>query len=123
MNALNSQVGGNHYKQLAIQPVEYITKNNLGWCEGNIIKYITRHQCKGQASDLDKVIHYAQLAKELYYSDEYYSDDNGPLISGPSSEKMDQSGEEDAWRNLDQVRYTDEGQPPVQGRGIYRGIL
>ena len=66
-DAPKNQVGGNHYKELVIQPVEYIHKNKLGWCEGNIIKYITRHQCKGQASDLDKVIHYAELAKQLYY--------------------------------------------------------
>lgn len=66
--ALDDQVGGDHYKSLAIQPIEYIFKNKLGWCEGNIIKLITRHANKGQANDLDKIIHYAQLAKQLYYN-------------------------------------------------------
>jgi hypothetical protein len=63
--ALSTQVGGDHYKSLAIQPIEYITKNNLGWCEGNVIKYISRWKQKGQHADLDKVIHYVNLLKEL----------------------------------------------------------
>jgi hypothetical protein len=63
--ALATQVGGDHYKSLAIQPIEYITKNNLGWCEGNVIKYISRWKQKGQHADLDKVIHYVNLLKEL----------------------------------------------------------
>lgn len=64
-NALDTQVGGDHYKSLAIQPIEYITKNNLGWCEGNIVKYITRWKQKGGHADIDKVIHYANLLKEV----------------------------------------------------------
>lgn len=62
---LDQQVGGNHYKSLAIQPIEYIVKNNLGWCEGNIVKYITRWKQKGGAADIDKVIHYANLLKAM----------------------------------------------------------
>lgn len=42
MNALEVQVGGNHYKDKAIQPVEYIHANGLGFCEGNIVKYVSR---------------------------------------------------------------------------------
>lgn len=64
MTALDEQVGGSHYKELAIQPIEYIMKNELGWCEGNIVKYITRWKQKGGVKDIDKVIHYAQLLKE-----------------------------------------------------------
>ena len=43
----NKQIGGNHYKNLSIQPVDYIVENNLNYLEGNIIKYITRHRRKG----------------------------------------------------------------------------
>ena len=64
---LDTQVGGGHYKDMAIQPFTYITENNLGFCEGNIVKYISRYQDKGGAEDLDKVIHYAQMLKELKY--------------------------------------------------------
>lgn len=64
-NPLEEQVGGDHYKNLKIQPIEYITANNLGWCEGNIVKYITRWEQKGGTADIDKVIHYAQLLKQF----------------------------------------------------------
>ena len=50
---LDTQVGGNHYKNLAIQPVEYIFKNNIGYFEGCVIKYVTRWKSKGGVQDLD----------------------------------------------------------------------
>lgn len=55
------QVGGSHYKTLKIQPVEFILANQLGFCEGSIIKYTCRYRQKGGVEDLKKVIHYAQL--------------------------------------------------------------
>ena len=67
--ALDHQIGGDHYKDMSIQPIEYIVKNNLGWCEGNIIKYITRHHQKGGKDDVQKVIHYCNLLIELHYPD------------------------------------------------------
>lgn len=66
-DALQRQVGGTHYKDLRFQPIEYIVGNNLGFIEGCIVKYITRYAQKGGAEDLDKVIHYAELLKELKY--------------------------------------------------------
>jgi hypothetical protein len=63
--SLKKQVGGSHYRQFPIQPIEFIVKNNLPFIEGNIIKYICRWQDKGGIEDLDKVIHYAELLKEL----------------------------------------------------------
>ena len=60
------QVGGNHYKDLAIQPIDYIMQNGLGWCEGNIVKYITRHSLKGGRKDIEKVIHYAEMLLAEY---------------------------------------------------------
>ena len=66
-DAMGNQVGGSHYKDQKIQPIEYILKNNLNFCEGNIIKYITRHRHKGKANDIRKIIHYAQLILELEY--------------------------------------------------------
>ena len=65
---LDKQVGGNHYKNCGIQPVQYIHANNLDYLEGNVIKYITRHRTKGQGKkDIEKAIHYAQLILELEY--------------------------------------------------------
>ena len=65
--ALNTQQGGNHYKQLKVQPVEYIHANKLGYMEGNVVKYVTRHANKNGAEDLKKAIHYCELLLELEY--------------------------------------------------------
>jgi hypothetical protein len=69
MTALNKQEGGNHYKDMPIQPIEFITKNKLDWYQGNIVKYASRHHNKGGADDLRKVIHYAELALEAQYGE------------------------------------------------------
>ena len=67
MSADKKQVGGDHYRKMAIQPSHYIVKNKLGWYEGNIVKYITRHSIKGGRQDIEKVIHYAELLLEDQY--------------------------------------------------------
>ena len=61
------QVGGDHYKDMVIQPSEFIYKNKLNWLQGNSIKYICRHNRKHGAQDIDKAIHYLQLLKEWEY--------------------------------------------------------
>jgi hypothetical protein len=66
-SAFDTQVGGEHYKNMAIQPVEFITKNNLSFCAGNVVKYVCRHHAKGGPHDLDKAIHYLQLEREALY--------------------------------------------------------
>jgi hypothetical protein len=58
---LERQVGGEHYRGMVIQPIEYIMKNGLGWCEGNAIKYISRYKQKGQKEDIKKAIHYLEI--------------------------------------------------------------
>lgn len=62
---LSVQVGGGHYKSMAIQPVEYITKNNLPYCEANVIKYISRWRDKGGKKDLEKAKHYIDMLIQL----------------------------------------------------------
>lgn len=64
-NALDVQVGGSHYKGLAIQPIEYIHANKLGYCEANVVKYISRWRDKGGKQDLEKVKHYVDLLIQL----------------------------------------------------------
>jgi len=63
--ALATQIGGDHYKRLAIQPVEYIHANGLGFIEGSIIKYATRWRDKGGIRDLEKIKHFVDLLIEL----------------------------------------------------------
>ena len=64
MKAKDKQVGGNHYKDMPIQPIDYIMKNGLGFCEGNIVKYITRYNSKGGVEDIEKALHYCELLLE-----------------------------------------------------------
>ena len=63
--ATNKQIGGNHYKTFTIPPIEFISKNNLSFIQGCIIKYICRFDKKNGVEDLDKIIHYCELQKEL----------------------------------------------------------
>lgn len=65
---LDRQEGGSHY-DVPIQPLEYIHKNGLGYIEGNIIKYATRHRKKNGAEDIKKIIHYCELLLELEYGE------------------------------------------------------
>jgi hypothetical protein len=64
-NPLDVQVGGGHYKDLKIQPIEYIHANSLGYCEANVVKYISRWKSKGGLQDLEKVKHYVDLLIKL----------------------------------------------------------
>jgi hypothetical protein len=69
-SALDKQVSGNHYKDKGIQPIVYIHANDLGFCEGNVVKYVTRHKSKNGAADIRKAIHYLELLLELEYKDD-----------------------------------------------------
>lgn len=61
---LGTQVGGSHYTKQAIQPIEYIWANNIGFSEGNVIKYLTRWKDKGGIKDLKKAHHHIALLIE-----------------------------------------------------------
>ena len=65
--ALQTQTGGTHYKNMAIQPAEYAEKNGLSLLEGNVVKYITRWKLKGQPlDDLNKAKHCIDLLIEIH---------------------------------------------------------
>lgn len=61
MEELKEQIGGNHYREMKIQPLEYIIENNIGYVEGNIIKYISRYKSKNGLEDLKKAQHYLEI--------------------------------------------------------------
>lgn len=67
MKAVDNQIGGCHYKNMIIQPSEFIHRNNITWCEGNVIKYVCRHRHKNGIEDINKAIHYLELIKEWQY--------------------------------------------------------
>jgi len=95
--ALDVQVGGRHYKDLAIQPVEYIHANKLPYLEGNVIKYVTRHRSKAGKQDIEKAIHYLQLILDMDYSEEV--DESG----NSASEFCDKCNAQDTVLDLAQV--------------------
>ena len=68
-SAFSEQVGGSHYREVVIQPVEYIMANGIPYCEGNVIKYVTRWRRKGGLDDLRKARHYLDLLIEHEESD------------------------------------------------------
>ena len=65
MKANDQQVAGSHYKKQVIQPWDYIAANNIGYFEGNIIKYISRWRDKNGLEDLRKARHYLDKLIEL----------------------------------------------------------
>jgi hypothetical protein len=65
MKAIENQVGGSHYKSMKIQPVELFAKTHCTAFQANIWKYVLRYKQKNGKQDLEKAIHYAQLAIEL----------------------------------------------------------
>ena len=68
-SALDTQVGGDHYSSMTIQPIEYITKNDIRYCDGNVIKYVSRHREKNGIEDLKKAKHYIDMIIEMEYGE------------------------------------------------------
>lgn len=67
MSSSVTQIGGNHYTKLPIQPYEFCYKNGLDYLQSNIIKYVVRFRDKDGIKDLDKAIHTLQVLKEFEY--------------------------------------------------------
>lgn len=74
MSALAGQVGGDHYRNKAIQPVEFAMANDLDACAYSILKYVTRHREKNGRVDLEKALHFVDLRRELATVDHQITD-------------------------------------------------
>ena len=82
----DTQVGGNHYQTMKIQPAEFINKNEMKFAEGNAIKYICRHVNKGGLQDLEKAKHYIDMIIDRDYGDD--AEKSKVFLSGlPESDK------------------------------------
>jgi hypothetical protein len=66
-NPMDTQVDGDHYKKLKIQPMEYSMANNLDACQHTVVKYVTRFRDKGGEKDIDKAIHALQMLRKFEY--------------------------------------------------------
>lgn len=64
MSKKDIQIGGNHYKDMKIQPIDYIVENEIPYREANIIKYVSRHKAKNGIEDLRKARHYLDMLIE-----------------------------------------------------------
>ena len=67
--AKREQIGGTHYNNKKIQPIDYILENKLPYCEGNVVKYVTRHKEKNGAEDIKKAIHYLRFILAYDYGE------------------------------------------------------
>jgi hypothetical protein len=67
MSALETQIDGNHYTKLKIQPMEYSMANGLDACQHTIIKYVTRFRDKNGRVDLEKAKHVIDMLIEIEY--------------------------------------------------------
>lgn len=80
--ALRQQIGGSHYKLMPFQPICLIGMLDLDFCQGNVVKYVTRYKLKDGVRDLEKAKHYCMMAMEL--------DDKNPPDDALFSEAIDE---------------------------------
>lgn len=66
MGSTSEQVGGSHYKDMIIQPIDFIVVNDIPYREANVIKYVVRHARKNGVEDLRKAQHYIDMLIEEY---------------------------------------------------------
>jgi len=66
-NPLDTQIGGGHYKDFPIQPIEFCMVNKLDHCQSNVVKYVSRFRTKGGLEDLLKAKHYIEILIEFEY--------------------------------------------------------
>jgi len=69
MSALDKQIGGDHYKHLKIQPVEFCRANKMGGLESSVVRYVSRHRRKNGRIDIEKAIHCLELILEIDYAE------------------------------------------------------
>ena len=62
---LDTQIGGDHYTKLAIQPMQYSMANNLDALQHTVIKYVTRFRDKNGIEDLEKAKHCIDMLIEF----------------------------------------------------------
>lgn len=69
MNDDDHEIGGNHYSKMVIEPWDYIYANKLGFDEGSVVKYISRHKDKNGAEDVKKVISFCNHILKTQYGE------------------------------------------------------
>jgi hypothetical protein len=102
-----SQVSGDHYRSLAIQPMEYSLANGLDAAQHTVIKYITRFREKGRLDDLEKAKHAIDLLIDYEYGEEEITFDPGSVIyTEPGVQEQEEVQQKEA-----------------SAYGLYRGVV
>ena len=81
MSAYDKQIGGTHYRKMKIQPSKFVIENELLFPEGNVIKYICRHQYKGGKEDLLKAKHFIDMIIERDYMESTIEEETNKVDS------------------------------------------
>lgn len=89
-NPLDRQEGGDHYKNYAIQPVDFAMRNGLDLCQANVVKYVCRFRDKGGLEDLKKARHYIDLLILYEYGAEEKETSDG--WDGSSHRQAEETG-------------------------------
>lgn len=63
--AFSQQIGGSHYKDMPFQPIQLISMLDLDFCQGNVVKYVSRYKLTDGVRDLEKAKHYCRMAMEM----------------------------------------------------------
>ena len=67
-NMIKENVSPDYYARYDIEPISFIMRNQVPYAEGNVIKYVLRHDMKGGKEDIDKAIRYLEMIKEERYN-------------------------------------------------------
>lgn len=73
----DKEVGGTHYSDMKIEPIELIEAFNLNFIQGNIVKYVSRYKSKGGTQDLEKAMHYCDIGVKGFDRVDNYIDCKG----------------------------------------------
>lgn len=58
-----------HYKHMKLDVAEFCEINSINFLEGNVIKYVCRHEQKNGKDDILKAMHYLELILKYKYDD------------------------------------------------------
>lgn len=86
-SAMQQQIGGDHYKKLAIQPMEYAFKNHLDPLQFSVVKYVTRFRDKAGKQDLEKAKHCIDMLIEFEYGQQKPINKFNPMSTKPNEKE------------------------------------
>ena len=96
IEALKTQVGGDHYQLMKIQPAEYILANGIGHYEAAAIEYISRGQSKGGIASLEKAQQCLQILIDYQRQQDAQPPDNGHQATVDAARKAQQEAQHNA---------------------------